>query len=605
MTMTTAAALGGPAEHVGGGSPTVGTFLARWAQETPDSPAHTFIDYLADQDGVRRHYTWAQLDRWTRAIAAVLTQAVPGDRVAILAPSGPEYVASFLGTLRAGRVAVPLYSPDLFGHAERLAAVLADCRPQAILTPSDKHAQVVDFLTDRGLPVPVVLCPDDLDGDAGQPLAAGFRDVPVEPDDLAYLQYTSGSTRTPAGVELTHGNFVANARQVAQGHGIVRGRHTGVSWLPLFHDMGLLLGAAASTVLGAHVVLMDPLAFVMDPTRWLRALAEVPSAFTAAPNFAYDFAAKRARLGDGEQLDLSDVASLVNGAEPVLPETVQRFLDTFGRFGLNPAAMSPSYGLAEATLMVSTTGAGRPPTVLEVDAAALRAGRLAPATEQIPGRVSRLVSSGTPIGQRVAIVDVVSSRALPDGEVGEIWVHGPNVGVGYHARPEETERTFGGQLAGPVGPLPEGPWLRTGDLGALRDGELFVTGRMKDLIIVDGANIYPQDVEVAASSADAALARNRVAAFSVPERDADGAEREAVVVVTERYRGAGDVTDRLPDLALRVRQAVSRAQGVALHDVVVVEPDSIPRTSSGKIARRATRAAYLDGTLLRVAAQAR
>lgn len=580
---------------------TVGASLTRWAQEAPDEVAHTFIDYLADRNGVRRCYTWAQLDRWTRATAAVLAQmAAPGERVAIMAPSGPEYVAGFLAALRAGTVAIPLFSPELLGQADRLAAVLADCTPQAILAPADRHGLVVDFLVDRNLPVPAILCPDDLDGEASTSLADSFHDIPVDPDDLAYLQYTSGSTRNPAGVQLTHRNIVTNARQIAAGHALEPGVRTGVSWLPLFHDMGLLLGAAGSAVLRVPVVLMDPLAFVMDPTRWLRAIAEVPSAFTAAPNFAYDLAVRRVRLEEGEQLDLSRAVSLVNGAEPVLPGTIRRFMDAFGRYGLRPEAMAPSYGLAEATLMISTCGVGRSPTVLRADTATLQAGRLVPTGSRTG--VTELVSSGTPIGQRVVIVDPAARRVLPDGEVGEIWAHGPNIGVGYHGQAEESLVTFGGHLVAPPAGLPEGPWLRTGDLGALVGGELFVTGRIKDLIIVDGRNIYPQDVEAAVSGADPALALNRVAVFSVT---ADDGHREAVVAVVEKYHGAGEIGDRLPEIEHAVRLAVSRAQGVALAEVVLVQPDSIPRTSSGKIARGATRTAYLEGTLQPVAGRPR
>jgi acyl-CoA synthetase (AMP-forming)/AMP-acid ligase II len=607
---------------------TVGASLARWAQECPDDPAHTFIDYLADRQGVRRRYTWAELDRWTRATAVLLAQmAGPGDRVAVLAPSGPEYVVGFLAALRAGMVAVPLFGPDLFGHAGRLEAALADCSPQVILTPADRHALVVDFLGERGLPVPAILCPDGLAGEGAASLAPSFREVPVDPDDVACLQYTSGSTRVPAGVRLTHRNLVSNARQIAAGHAIAGREVTAVSWLPLFHDMGLLLGVAASTVLGAHAVLMDPISFVMDPTRWLRVMGEFPRVFTAAPNFAYDFAARRVHLADGERLDLSDVAVLVNGAEPVQPGTLRRFTDTFGRHGLDPAAMSPSYGLAEATLMVTLTGAGRTPTVVGADVAALQAGRLVPApgaTGDAPGAVTELVSSGTPIGQHVAIVDPVGKHPRAPGEVGEIWVHGPNVGTGYHERPEESAGTFGARLAQAPDGVPAGPWLRTGDLGALLDGELFVTGRMKDLIIVDGRNIYPQDVEAAVQTAHPAVALNRVAVFSVDGVDGvdgtggvggtggvDGTDGdggtggEAVVVVAEQYRGATDAGARLAEIERAVRQAVSLAHGVALHDVVLVLPDSIPRTSSGKIARRASRTAYLEGTLDRVDGRAR
>lgn len=603
MHPTPAVLGGGPAPTPPTGTTTLDAFLRHWAATKPDAVAHTFTDHLGGLEPVTRTYTWRELDRWTRAVAAVLEQTAdqaPGERarVAILAANSPEYVVSFLAALRAGVVAVPLFAPDLFGHAERLALVLADCRPTVVLTTSDKVDLVETFLDGLDLPRPAVLCPDDLDGPAGDALADTFADRAHDPDALAYVQYTSGSTRTPAGVELSHRSVVTNALQLAQPHRV--GEHTtAVSWLPLFHDMGLMLGAVGPVVYGAHAVLTDPLAFVVQPSRWVRALGSHPHTITAAPSFAFELAARRTRPQDLDGVDLSRVDSLVNGAEPVQPGAIERFHAAFEPFGLRRTAMAPSYGLAEATVLVTSTPLDETPTVLDVRLDGLQADRFVVEDLGADGRrtgTTRLVASGRPCGQTVAIVDPVTRRVREDGEVGEIWVHGVNVASGYAGRPDLTAELFGATLDDAPDGTPEGPWLRTGDLGALHDGLLVVTGRLKDLIIVDGRNVYPQDVEVSVQEADTALARNRLAAFAVP--GPGGAE--AVVVVAERHRTAHDVAARVDDVERAVRAAVSADHGVALHDLVLVEPDTVPRTSSGKIARQATRTAYLEGALVRV-----
>lgn len=608
MTTTTPAALGS-AFGASGLQPevrleTLDVHLDRWARERPDVVAHTFLDYLAsaDDEPVVRTLTWRELAVASRATAALLQQTtVPGDRVAILAASGPEYVVAFLGALRAGAVAVPLFSPDLYGHGERLDLVLADCRPAAVLTTTPTLDAVerclagVDALAGA---VPPVVCVDDLLGEAGEALAEAFVPVPLDLDALAYLQYTSGSTRTPAGVALSHRNHVVNAWQIIHAHTVVE-QSTAVTWLPLFHDMGLMLGAIGPVVAGIPSVVMDPVSFVLRPARWIRAIGSYPKVITAGPNFAYDLAARRTRPEDLEGVDLRNVASLVNGAEPILPPALARFAAAFEPHGLDPLAMAPSYGLAEAVVCVTTTGTGEPTVYLDADVDALQRDRLVPAEDG--GRAVRLVGCGRPAEQQVAIVDPATSTVRAEGEVGEIWVRGDNVGLGYAGRDQLTETTFGAVLADG-----EGPWLRTGDLGAVVDGLLFVTGRLKDLIIVDGRNVYPQDLELSAQEADRAIAMNRLAAFSVEATavGADGAG-EAVVVVAEAHRSAvGSVADRFAEIDRAVRRAASDVHGVALHEVVLVAPDTIPRTSSGKIARRATRDAYLAGSLQRVGAGA-
>lgn len=587
--LTTApAATGDPLAGVEGAL--VADYLEHWARVRPDAVAQTFTDYLASREGVRRSLTYAELDHWSRAVAAtVAARTARGDRVAIVCAQGLEYVVAFAAVLRAGVIGVPLFSPDMPGHGDRLHGVLADCEPTCLLTTTDK-APLVRDLTGGG--EDRIVCIDTLAGTAGAALARGFRRPhDVTPEDVAYLQYTSGSTRAPAGVELTHGNLLANARQIIDGYALPHADTHAVSWLPLFHDMGLLIGAPGAIVCGAHAHLMDPLAFLMRPQRWVREMSGLEHVISAAPNFAYGYVAKRMKDEERAELDLSGVIALLNGAEPVLPATVARFLEAFGPAGIRPAACFPSYGLAEATVFVTRSRPGAGPVVRDVDAAALQRGRLEDPVEG--ARATRLVSCGTPVAnQHVAVVGPDGSRR-PDGAVGEIWVCGPNVGRAYWQRPDESAATFGGELADP-GDLPTGPWLRTGDLGAIAGGDLYVTGRRKDLIIVDGRNVYPHDIELTVEQAHPVIAAHRLAAFSVP-----GAGGEDVVVVAERHRTAEDAAERLDEIVAATRAAVSAEHAVALDDFVLVEPDTIARTSSGKIARHGARAAYLAGELVR------
>ena len=587
----------------------VGEYMAEWAETRPDAVVHEFVDYLADRKGLRRTYTWREWDVWTRAIAHRLQGLAAerggrGERVAILAPQRPEYVAAFHAALRAGVIAVPLFPPDVPGHGDRLDSVFDDCTPSVVVTTADKRELVEKMLAGRGLTGRVaVLLPEDVAGAAGAADAAAF--VPpadLTLDDVAYLQYTSGSTRTPRGVVLTQRNLVYNLVQVmhAQAMEGLAPEVTSVSWLPLFHDMGLLLGAAQPMVTGSKSVLLDPLAFIMKPSRWVTEIARHPNVISAAPNFAFGLAAKKAKPEELDGLDWSGVRSLVNGAEPVLVSTLEKFEETFGPRGLPPTAQRPSYGMAEAVVFVCGGDPAAPRVVLEADVDALQRGVL---TEAAPGaRRTSLVSCGREFGLRLAIVDAASEhgagRLLPDGQVGEIWVNGPNVGLGYWEKPEETAAVFGARLADAAAAgLPAEGWLRTGDLGALTGGNLFITGRQKDLIIVDGRNIYPHDVEFSVEHAHDAIALHKLAAFAVPTPDG-----EAVVVVAEQYRAAADAGERLAEIDAAVRQAVSRQHSIRLHDFVLIAPDTIPWTSSGKIARQATRTAYLQGTLTPVRA---
>jgi long chain fatty acid CoA FadD26 len=567
---------------------TLPEYVRHWAETTPDRRAFTFVDHPAPHArGVHRTRTWQHLDLRVRALAARLAEvAEPGDRVALLCPQGTDYVTGFLAALTAGLVAVPLYPPGLPGHGDRLVAVLADARPAAVVTTARVAVEVRD-LCER-VRIPAVVADRIPDTDA--------RDwPPPPPESTAYLQYTSGSTRTPAGVEITHANVVANARQALTAYGADTQPVTCVGWLPLYHDMGLVLSVAAPVVRGLLSVLMDPAAFLHEPARWLRLLAAHPRALSAAPNFAYDYCAAAVTDAQKAELRLDGVAALINGSEPVRPGTADRFHAAFAGQGLAAEAHCPSYGLAEATVFVSAARPGEPIARFALDRDALAAGKALSARPDDPAAVL-LAGCGTPVDQRVRIVDTASRAVLADGEVGEIWVQGPNVGRGYWNNAAQTMRVFGATLSegegegegeGAVAP---GGWLRTGDLGTVLDGELIVTGRLKDLIVVDGRNHYPQDVEATAQDAHPAVRRDRLAAFGVPGR----AGEEAVVVAEHARTAALDEID-VPALVRAVRAAVSARHGLRLADVVLVAPGTVPRTSSGKVSRALTRARYLAG----------
>ncbi|NUS74666.1 MAG: fatty acyl-AMP ligase [Streptomyces sp.] len=578
---------------------TLPEYVRHWAATTPDRRALTFVEYPAPHSrGVHRTLTWRRLDLRVRALAARLAEeAEPGSRIALLCPQGIEYVTGFLAALTAGLIAVPLYPPGLPGHADRLSGVLADARPSAVVTTSRVRREVEELCARTAENPTRIVCADEVPDDT----ADGDR-RPAAPDAeaIAYLQYTSGSTRAPAGVEITHGNVVANARQALSAYGADARPVTCVGWLPLYHDMGLVLSVAAPVVRGALSVLMDPAAFLNEPARWLRLLGAHPRALSAAPNFAYDYCVGAVTDAQKADLRLDGVAALINGSEPVRPGTADRFHAAFADRGLPATAHCPSYGLAEATVFVSAARPGEPLGRFALDRDALAAGKALPARPDDP-RAVLLAGCGTPAGQRVRIADP-AGRAVPaEGEVGEIWVQGPNVGRGYWGRREESERVFGAEFDG--GPdAPGGRWLRTGDLGAVLDGQLIVTGRLKDLVIVDGRNHYPQDLEATAQDAHPAVRRDRLAVFAVPGAAGSvGAAGERVVLVAEHVRAVTLAELDVAGVVRAVRGAVSARHGLRLADVVLVAPGAVARTSSGKVSRALTRARYLEGAYGRAA----
>ena len=581
------------------------TFLDRHIADIGDAVAYRYLDYTQHADGKAIDLTWAELGTRLRAIGARLQQVTSrGDRVAILAPQGIDYIVGFFAAIKAGDIAVPLFAPELPGHAERLNAVLGDAQPAVVLTTAAAGAAVQEFV--RSLPRsrrPRVIAIDEIPDSVG----AMFAPFHPDTDDIAYLQYTSGSTRAPVGVEITHRAIGTNVLQMVISTGMDYDIRS-VSWLPLYHDMGLLMIVCVA-VFGTQVTLMSPIAFVRRPQRWIRQLAAESQhgrTFAAAPNFAFELAVERGLPDAGEELDLSNVVSLINGSEPVNIDSIAKFNAAFAPYGLPSTAVKPSYGMAEATLFVSTIDPAAGASVVYLDRGQLGAGRAVPVSPDAPNAIAQVSCGRIARSQWGVIVNPDAEAELPDGEVGEIWLHGDNIGRGYWARPEETDRVFGNKLQCrlPIGSHADGApsaatWMRTGDLGVYLDGELYITGRIKDLIIVDGRNHYPQDIEATTAEASSAVRSGYVAAFSVPANQVPGAPAdeagERLVIVAERAVGAGRAD--LQPVINAIRAAVSRRHSLPLADVLLVAAGVIPRTTSGKLARQACRALYLNGEL--------
>jgi fatty acid CoA ligase FadD32 len=536
-----------------------------------DAPAFTFLDYASDRDGIEHTISWANLAERVRAVAAELNKLTGrGQRVAILAPQDLTYVVGFLGALHAGTIAVPLFAPEVSRHSGRLVHVLSDCAPEVWLTSRDALETVRALAEHPSVPKPKqIIAVDELSQPAGD-----FTAPEIGLDEPAYLQYTSGSTRDPAGAVITHGAVVANSWQAATAYRAGAGR-TVVGWIPFFHDMGLIQLLAAPVFAGSRSVFMTPSAFLKRPVRWLRAMSGLADAMSAAPNFAFEYVARKTGDADRAGLDLSGVRVLITGSEPVRANTIAEFQQAFGSQGLASNVLRPSYGLAEATVFVTATGE-EGPVVTAFDRAELAEDRVVPVGPGTPGALE-LVAAGRPVSQSVCIVHPERLVSLPEGRVGEIWVDGPNVADGYWQQPERSEETFGGRRGDA-----SGRWLRTGDLGMIHDGLLYVTGRIKDLIIIDGRNHYPQDIEVTVADAHPAIRPEGVAAF--PVHDEAGAEGAAVVA---EYRRGGNVDEA--EIGRVVRRAVSVQHDVRLRGLKLVPIGAVLRTSSGKVARAATR----------------
>lgn len=546
----------------------------------PDELAFRYTDYEQDWAGVTESLTWAQLYRRTLNVAHEVTRhASSGERAVILAPQGLPYIVAFLGAIQAGLIAVPLMVPQPGTHDERVSAVLADTGPAVVLTTSTAAAAVDEYLQRPHGATPAVIEVDSLSLDDPNPTGIRVSDAP----SIAYLQYTSGSTRLPAGVMVSHRNLHVNFQQLMAAYfpdfnGVAPRDSVCVSWLPFYHDMGLMQGVIAPILGGYPGVLTSPIAFLQRPARWIQAMAQAVPVFSAAPNFAFELAARKSTDADLAGLDLGNIISIVSGAERIHPATLDRFCKRFAPYNFREDMMQPSYGLAEATVYVASRAQAGAPKVVHFDPEKLAQGNAQPSSTRTG---SPLLSYGVPQSPTVRIVDPDTGTQCPHGTVGEIWVHGDNVADGYWQKPEETQRTFGAVLADPSPGTPGGPWLRTGDLGFLCDGELFIVGRMKDLLIVYGRNHYPEDIE----STVQAITGGRVAAIAVP---VDETEKLVTIIELKNRGDSGEHGQHgLDALKNDVTAAISDSHGLNVADLVLVAPGSIPTTTSGKIRRAA------------------
>ena len=550
----------------------------RGAQERPDTIAMTFVDYSTDRGGMATTLTYSDLAERSAAVAGCLLEnAHPGMRAAILCGHDADYVTAFLGCLRAGVIGVPLFAPEPFRPTDRLLNVIADCTPRIVLT-SSRHTDAVQELlaSPRLAALPKEVVPVDQ-------IASGSRLAlpgPPDGDAVAYLQYTSGSTRTPAGVQVTHRAVAASAAQVAAWVPAEESSQV-VSWLPFFHDMGLMSAIVLPLVRTVPVTCFAPLAFIKHPRRWLELLTTQHGTHTMSPNFGLDLCVDRVGPEQRAGIDLSGLRFLGNGSEPVRHRTLARFTDAFRANGFRHDMHAPGYGLAEATLVVTGREPGQPLHVGAFDRQELSLGRIRPVDMADP-RARLITSSGRPIQQEVRIVP--TSAAAEAGAPGEIWVRGDNVCAGYWRQPERSAETFGAGEAGDTG------WLRTGDLGFLRDGQLYVTGRLRELIIIDGRNHYPADIEATVEEACPQLRRGRVVAFPL---DIDDVEQ--LVVVAEPESPASAVDGETIRAALRA--AVSARHDVRVHEVALLRRGTVPVTSSGKLRRQECRIRFERGEL--------
>ena len=556
-----------PASLLSRGTPfdghTLAAMLDARAEAQPFDTAYTF---LRDGESVSAVWTWSELARASRAVGAWLQAHIPpGERALLLYPPGLDFIAGFFGCLYAGVLAVPV-PPPAGGRSrrglDRVAAIVRDAEPCCTLTSSELYEQL--HREARGAALSTLapgmpwLATDQLPSVLGDDCAP----MRLDGDTVAFLQYTSGSTARPKGVMVTHGNLLHNLR-AAFYLGDTHRHSVSVSWLPVTHDMGLIEGVLQPAFSGCPAYLMSPGAFLQRPARWLRAISTYRATRSGGPNFAYDVAVHRIAAADRESLDLTSWESAYNGAEPIRADTLRAFAAAFAPCGFAPAAFRPCYGLAESTLLV-TSGHWR--------------------DDDNDGPVS----CGAPqFGTRVRIVEPTTCRPCPDDEDGEIQVGGDSVAAGYWRRPDDTAASFIGTA------LPtDSRWLRTGDLGFMRNGELFVTGRLKDLLIVRGAKHFPQDLERTAEQRHRAVRPGGVAAVAV----ANGVRGDRVALVAEidaRRLEAGDGARLIADL----RQAIADTHGIQLHGVALVPPGTVPKTTSGKLQRFLCRDAWVNGTL--------
>ncbi len=540
---------------------------------------------LEEGEAEQERLTFAGLGARHRAVARVLREAgLSGARVLLVYLPGLDFVTAFFGCLAAGVVPIAVPPPLPTERTARIQAILGDADAAAVLTAGSLVELLAPWLAQNEALARLRLLATDSAGEAPE---EGAPRPAVE--DLAFLQYTSGSTREPRGVMVSHANLMANLECI-QGPIQLEERSVSVTWLPCFHDMGLINGVLAPVYAGCLSVMMSPLAFIRRPRRWLEAVTRYRATHSGAPNFAYDLCVRKVKPQEREGLDLSSWRQAYLSAEPIRRETLERFQEAFAAQGFRRAAYYPCYGLAEATLAVTGGSLEAEPHLCTVDTAALARGRVVEVADGAPGSLSVVGCGVAGLDTEVTLVDPETRGRVGPERVGEVWVKGPGVARGYLGHAEETRETFEARLD-----TGEGPYLRTGDLAFLRGEELFVVGRLKDVLIIRGRNHHPQDLEWTAGQSHPGLRAGCAAAFLVEEA---GQER---LVLAQEVTRESLVAAGAEDLPGNIREVIAEEHGLKVDVVVLVGPGGIPRTSSGKIQRRQCRALFLEGELEEVA----
>ncbi|MEG3641377.1 fatty acyl-AMP ligase [Magnetococcus sp. PR-3] len=554
--------------------------LCQRAEKTPDQVAYLF---LGDGENVTHRLNYAEIDQQARAIARLLlAQGSPGDRVLLAYGFGLDFIPAFFGSLYAGMIAVPL--PEPRATLERWLGIQQACQASLALGSGSFIKQLREkYPADSPLRQLTWLATD-------QPLEEGIGLDPskdIDGNSPAFLQYTSGSTGAPKGVVVSHDNMIDNARTMQAAFNDID-EEKGFSWLPFYHDMGLTGGMLQPMFLGVPMMFMSPLHFLQRPRRWLQAISRYRITSCGAPDFAYKLCTQKIRPEQMESWDLSCWQQAMVGAEPVQAETLAQFSDHFGPCGFNENAFFPGFGMAEATLFMAGRDKQYPVTTCRVDAQALTRHEVVPLAADTSDQTYRFVSNGITYGShRLLIVDPKTHTLCTPDQVGELWFQGGNKALGYWNDPLQTEKTFQAYLADGTG-----PFLRTGDLGFRVDGELYITGRLKDVIIIRGCNYYPQDLELAVEQSDPALRPAGGVAFSVTT---EGAEQ--LVILQEIERTALRKAD--PKVLMRtIQSALSTTFGLSAAHIVLLKPGSVLRTSSGKVRRRDCREAFLAGDMV-------
>ncbi|MEV4514727.1 fatty acyl-AMP ligase [Dactylosporangium sp. NPDC049525] len=562
---------------------TVGAAFMDRAAAHPDEIALTI--YRGSAETEHPGLSYGELARRAGLRAEHLaSRLAPGERVIISLPTGTEFVELYLACMLAGLVAVP--APPLGGSsvaAERVAVIVGDCTPGLVFATARDREAIGERLGAHGLAhVPV-----EEPGDAGTgdlPDASGLR-LGLRSDALAVLQYSSGSTGSPKGVLLDHGNVLANVLSLHVNGGIGRPGDSFGTWMPLHHDFGLFAQLTVALLYGSHTVLMSPSEFVKRPVEWFRLMTRFRTSVTAAPNFAFDLCLRLVQDHHLDGLDLSNLQRLINGSEPIHVPTAAAFAKRFAVTGLRPEVFTPGYGMAESVVYVSSNPRGEAATVVVVDPRDVESAERPRLTRTTGGEGKEIVGVGTPGAHEVRIVDPATRRALPDGEIGELWLRGDSIGRGYWNQPALSEEIFRARLDGEPAEAPG--WLRTGDLAALCGGELFITGRLKEMVKVRGRNLFPHDLEQQARQAHPALAAFVGAAFGVAAPD------ERVVLIHEVDPRTPE--QDLPAVAADVVRHLTTVFGVPVRNVLLVRRGTVRRTTSGKIQRQAIREQFLAG----------